>query len=652
MICRYFIPFLFLLLSAVPASGINSSQGADPALSAAEASMKAKDYEGAKEAAFKATDGGARDFLLGMACFRLTEWEQAAEYLGKAVTGFPILADYAAYNRSLALQRLARYGESLTVLEGFATIYPESPLIRSAEKLRADLLFDSGDFTAAYASYQSFIEKYPSGSDALEALHRLALCLVKKGDPTGAVAALRSIWLKYPASAIAASAEDDLRNLAQNGVNVAPYSAQELFRRGTILFDLGKYEKALKTFNAITISGETEDFIAGLLLKTGQAQLKARHFKDAEHTFSDLLSRNPRREIGDGARYWLAKTIDRRGREDEAFAVYTKLSESSPKSGLADDALLAAAFIRKFQNRSDEELSVLKTLVRKYPGSNLAKTAFWEIGLTSYQAGDLKTAAECFLKLLDGGTTRDRALYWYGRTLEAAGDGKGAAGAFSALAAEYPLGFYSLLYRQNSKINEGGDPALSADICELLPLPPGYERAKALIALGLYEEAGRELAVSRRKLAARPGMLTGLARLYLEMGDFHASYSLLKDRQLGYPDKSTLTQWGIAYPLAFRREVTASALKCGVPESLVYAVIRAESNYFPTALSPAGAVGLMQVMPATAAAVAKGRAEKYAIDRLVLPETNIRLGVRHLKDLLRLYDGDQVLAVAAYNAGS
>jgi len=81
----------------------------------------------------------------------------------------------------------------------------------------------------------------------------------------------------------------------------------------------------------------------------------------------------------------------------------------------------------------------------------------------------------------------------------------------------------------------------------------------------------------------------------------------------------------------------------GVEGSLVHALIFAESSYDPTAVSPAGATGLMQLMPETA--------RRYGVADLFDPEQNVRAGVRHLKELLEQFDGDVELAIAAYNAG-
>jgi soluble lytic murein transglycosylase-like protein len=86
--------------------------------------------------------------------------------------------------------------------------------------------------------------------------------------------------------------------------------------------------------------------------------------------------------------------------------------------------------------------------------------------------------------------------------------------------------------------------------------------------------------------------------------------------------------------------------------ALLQAVIAAESGFDPSAVSPKGAVGLMQVMPATAQryGVASDRGGSVAV-KLTDPRTNINTGARYLRDLVKLFPGQLELAVAAYNAG-
>ena len=95
--------------------------------------------------------------------------------------------------------------------------------------------------------------------------------------------------------------------------------------------------------------------------------------------------------------------------------------------------------------------------------------------------------------------------------------------------------------------------------------------------------------------------------------------------------------------LKFTPTVEYAAERYNLPKSLLHAVITAESAYDPTAVSRAGAVGLMQLMPETA--------RRYGVRDRKNPYENIHGGSRYLRDLLIMFNNDLNLALAAYNAG-
>ena len=93
----------------------------------------------------------------------------------------------------------------------------------------------------------------------------------------------------------------------------------------------------------------------------------------------------------------------------------------------------------------------------------------------------------------------------------------------------------------------------------------------------------------------------------------------------------------------FTSTIDYYAGRYGLPKSLLHAVITAESAYDPNAISRAGAVGLMQLMPETA--------RRYGVSNRRNPSSNVNGGSRYLRDLLKLFNNNLVLALAAYNAG-
>ena len=109
------------------------------------------------------------------------------------------------------------------------------------------------------------------------------------------------------------------------------------------------------------------------------------------------------------------------------------------------------------------------------------------------------------------------------------------------------------------------------------------------------------------------------------------------------PGKQTILPAVAARAARYRAAVKATAQAEGIEPELIHAVITAESGYDPSARSQKGAVGLMQLMPSTAA--------QYGATNPSDPAQNLNAGARHLRYLLDKFDNDMALALAAYNAG-
>ena len=108
----------------------------------------------------------------------------------------------------------------------------------------------------------------------------------------------------------------------------------------------------------------------------------------------------------------------------------------------------------------------------------------------------------------------------------------------------------------------------------------------------------------------------------------------------------------LRFPLPLKRTFSQMAQERTMNTSLLYAISRQESALYPLAQSPVGARGLMQLMPATAKETAAKLGVPYRNEQQLFdPAMNIRLGSAYLKRLLDVYDGNRILAAAAYNAG-
>lgn len=106
------------------------------------------------------------------------------------------------------------------------------------------------------------------------------------------------------------------------------------------------------------------------------------------------------------------------------------------------------------------------------------------------------------------------------------------------------------------------------------------------------------------------------------------------------------------YPYRYRQTIEANAIRYGVDPLLVAAVIRVESKYNPDAVSPKGALGLMQIMPSTADWIATQVGIENLTEEMILnPEINIQMGTWYLANLSNEFEGRLDVIIAAYNGG-
>ncbi len=191
-------------------------------------------------------------------------------------------------------------------------------------------------------------------------------------------------------------------------------------------------------------------------------------------------------------------------------------------------------------------------------------------------------------------------------------------------------------------------PAASGEDAEELPADKAAPPSRELLAVGLPFLA-EDAAESERSLDALFS-----AALAAEKGDHRRATAILKARypELGTPEDGAVprTARRAYYPRDHAALIEAGALKSKLPPALLFALIRQESLFQPDVKSRVGALGLMQLMPATGRMERRLEGGKGRPD-LRNPVDNVRLGADYLARLLNLFDGDTAAALAGYNGG-
>lgn len=254
---------------------------------------------------------------------------------------------------------------------------------------------------------------------------------------------------------------------------------------------------------------------------------------------------------------------------------------------------------------------------------------------------------ETWLRLLPD-TTRaaERWQYWQARTLHQQGSTEAASAAnniYQALAQN--RSFYGFLAADLLGLDYAlVDRPVVVDQAELDALAslPALERAHELLLVGEEVNAQFEWEHATRALPKEQIPATG------KLAESWAWYrnGIQAMIQVSYWDDLQLR-----FPLAYQALVGQAAAEHEMPSHFLYAIARQESAFIQDARSSAGAMGLMQLMPATAHEAAGKAGMSITTDDLLQPAINIRLGSRYLAQLLDQFGGNRILAAAAYNAG-
>ncbi len=628
---------------------VHPASSSDATFERAARQMREKDFSEAYALAAKSPESPRRSFLMGVASLRQGNPALAVPLLAEAEQKLPLLADYAVFFQAEAQLKLRNYHEAAAGAARMVRIFPASLLVRRAEKLHAEALAAAGDHAAALRALALFVEKYPSGADSVEALFLLGRSREETGDRAGALSVYRLIGLNNPASPQASKAQERVGILETSGMRAVPYSQEELLKTASTLYAQNEYSRAARVINEISTTGQPPAFAGRVALKSGMIQYRLRNWKQAEKDFARAVGQQAP-AVRSEARFWMAKALERQAQSEQAFAVFMELVSEGRKQEFADDALMEAAGLRRGQGAYAEAIRLYGLVGAQFPESKFVSRAAWEAAWCRYLTGEYARAAEEFKLLLKDDTLREKALYWLGRSLERSGS-PAAAGYFAALQDEFPAGFYATWYRDQHSLPDRRESLGLRNALAELPLPAGYDRPLLLAAVGLLDEARAELTVLRKKNGDKKNQFPGIARICLEMGDYSSAISLfLQNRPVPW-EKNALPLWTAGYPAAYRELVHHHAAANGLSEAFVMALMRAESGFNPVVKSHAGAIGLMQLMPATAKMTAREKGT-FNPQRLVEPGYNIRIGTQHLKELFKAYGGDVVHATAAYNAGA
>lgn len=578
-------------------------------------------------------------FLLARALARLGEAEQALDLYGEYIDDGGFAAPYARLARADLLSSLDRPQEAAAEAEEALAGSAPLDFRLSALLTVAQAYEQAGDPVDATRWYELLAEESPFPADDALAFWRIGSMKRTADDPTWSDELALVIDL-YPETS---AAEGALADLLEAGEPVDAYS---------------------------------------------QGLVHYRNFanEEARQAFSDYLAQEPSGPQAAAAAFYLAATEERLFEPSAALSHYQDSLRLDPSGELADDAIWWRGRILEQMSRLDEARTAYEGLTLRFPSSTWAPDAAFRAGLTLYKQERPADAAQAWAQLaVPSDDVRTR--FWLARAHLATGDGDLARDELEALAAEAPDGYYglraaALLSGEDSLGAEASDAGLalpeddaaidwaSADVWIAPFAPPPFSptriflllpderwlRGRELLALGLATDATTEFRALLDAHDDEPFALYRLARAFHSLSLTHLAAEAA-DRLLdAIPEETAAAAppeiLRLAYPADYVDLINDTARSEQVSPLLLLALVRQESFFDPDAGSPAGALGLTQVIPSTGEDIAArlGRAD-FEADDLYRPFVSISFGANYLSRQLTAFDGELLQALAAYNAG-
>ena len=402
------------------------------------------------------------------------------------------------------------------------------------------------------------------------------------------------------------------------------------------------YGKAVELFRAA--AEQSEDSRVKYLFFAARALSRDNLDQQAIGEYQDLTKRYPSSPYAEQAYYRIARLHYGLGQWDKAERAYSDYLERYGKNANGERATtsrfeLAVTRLAERQ-RTDEAARVFNQLARKE--RNAQRRAFY----SHLEAVALETTQDP--RKVGEATERYRAII-----------------------NELPLSFAAMA--SAARLRALGRPEVhrvrlpstfNGDFVAAGLLPELPDKARFLAQIGLHTDAERALFDQRNEVRRRYSdrERETLCQMFGSLDRGYRSYALadrwLKSEELRHPPSSeTLWAWRCAYPKPYNTIVESVERRYQLPESLVYAVMRQESAFRPNVVSPAGAVGLMQLMPYTARRVADELTQQPGAPWVPDPHrptnvlNNVELGGFYLSKLLALLGRQMPVAIAAYNAG-
>ena len=588
-----------------------------------------------------------------------------------------LLLDYAYFYMGSGMMKLGDYERAQKTFASLKKAYPQSLLVTEASFLEADTFFYRKNYDAAIQRYLSLKKNTRLKEHRLmpELSIKLGQCYEQKQQFQSAIETYHQAWFKHiyaPTYPLAKDHEERL--LKQHPSLIKHFSTKHLFSSVEKLHKSGKAKDALSWIRRLQERALSPALKEKLALQQAYTYYLLRDNDRAKAYYRQFLRDYPKSKSAPYALDRIGRLYLRQNKMEAFLRIYGKLRATYPKSQYAASAMRLKGKEFVLQGKFKSALDEFNVFMKLYPKNSLVSDILWNIGWCHYQLQQYQAAMKTLDRLVrvyPKSYHKEEALYWAGRSAEFLKQYAKAATYYTNILKYGQNTYFGGLSQQAIFRIKQVNPSLKIQTqqAKKKPLPfdavPSYttsqgilhhQKSQELERIGLYDLAAQELVYAIEKDKHDMSKYLELARFYSRAGKYHELVRLMR-RHFWYwvvhgDESLPQTFWEYVYPLSFHHIVVPYASSNQLDPLFVQSLMLAESAFDSRALSPVGAMGLMQLMPYTGRRLAReARINIASTEQFFEPEVNILLGTTYLKTLSRLFNEQLPPVIASYNAG-
>lgn len=574
------------------------------------------------------------------------------------------LGDYAEYYEGLAELRLGRHADAKKTFEGLVAKRLVGFLLEGSSLRLGETHEALGDPRAALEVYER-LSKIPTTApdDVWMRVGRMAKAI---GESDRAIDAFSHVLYEFPFSDRAAEASTELESLPAPPVIAGSTRYKLELGRGERLFGAKRYTAARPIFEALrrVASGDDRELVDLRIAECDYFLKRTRAAQDALRPYAEKASRQGE------ALYFYAIATRELGDRAEYLRLVQRIVDEFPNQSWAEEALNDVATQHIRQDDDEEAVETFRTMVDRYPNGHYGDRAAWKFGWWAYKNGryaDAIRAFEVAAAFYARSDYRPMWLYWAARAHEVMKNQTVADQRYVLVATDYLNSYYGRLAVARLAARGVAAPQrrLIADVSQapeddgaIAParLPDNQQTIRALLSLGLHDQALDELRYAQRAWGDSSAIQATLGWIYNKQGDLRAGINAMKRAYPQYlaagGEQMPLALQKIRFPVDYWPQIQRYASEHELDPYMMAALINQESNFDAGIRSAANAYGLMQLVPATGRQYARSLqpARRFSLSLLTTADTNLRMGTAYFSDLVKRFGGAHY-ALATYNAG-